>query len=156
LFVSIISLAACGFHLRSAYRLPSQMAHTFIQADNPHSELTRSLKRDLKASEVDLVTNRDEASAILRLFGESSSRRVISVDSLGRAREYELNYQISFSLSATESDWHVQDQVLKLQRDFLFDPEDVLGKAREEATLITDMQRDIQRLIMLRLQALAK
>ena len=44
-------------------------------------------------------------------------------------------------------------QMLELTRDFTFNPEDVLGKSDEEAELLRDMQHDMVRLIMLRLQA---
>lgn len=146
-------LSACGFHLRGAYQLPEVMGTTYVSAPNENSELLRSLKRTLKANDIQLVDSQQQAGATLRLFDERQSRRVISVDARGRAREYALSYQISFQLLVADSDWSMQPQTLKLERDFLFDTEDVLGKGREQATLIDDMQQDMVRLIMLRLQA---
>jgi len=153
-------LSACGFHLRGAYRLPASMTTTYVESANDNSELVRSLKRALQASDIHLVDSAQQAGAILRLSDERRSKRVISVDSRGRAREYALNYQVSFQLLATatsdEPQQEREQQTLKLERDFLFDAEDVLGKGREEATLIRDMQQDMVRLIMLRLQAMAE
>lgn len=149
-------LSACGFHLRGAYNLPAIMSVTQVRAANDNSELVRSLKRALKASDIQLVDNEQQAQSILQLSGERQDRRVISVDSRGRAREYALSYQISFQLLAPNTELHFEQQTLKLQRDFLFDAEDVLGKGREEATLIRDMQQDMVRLIMLRLQAISE
>jgi len=155
-------LSACGFHLRGAYRLPASMTTTYVDAANENSELVRSLKRALQASDIHLVDSTQQAGAILRLFDERRTRRVISVDSRGRAREYALSYQVSFQLLATQQEPQQEPQqehakqTLKLERDFLFDAEDVLGKGREEATLIRDMQQDMVRLIMLRLQAMAE
>ncbi len=142
--------------MRGAYQLPSQMENIFIKTADENSELIHVLKRTLKASNINIVKTEQQAQAVLSIFNEQQSKRVISVDAQGRAQEYELNYQISFNVIATDTDFLIREQIIKLQKDFLFDTEDVLGKGREEATLIKDMQQDIVRLIMLRLQAVQK
>ena len=152
----VLVLTSCGFHLKGAYRLPSQMENTFIKTTDENSELIRVLKRTLKASNINVVKTEQKARAVLSVFNEQQSKRVISVDTQGRAQEYELNYQISFDVVAKDSSFLIKEQTIKLQKDFLFDTEDVLGKGREEATLVNDMQQDIVRLIMLRLQAISK
>ncbi len=152
LLVCFVSLQACGFHLRGAYQLPESMATTFLETSNDNSELVRFLRRALLASDIELVESKDSAQAHLRLLAEQQSKRVLSVDSRGRAREYELSYSVDFVL-ATQDRVLIPQQRLTLTRDFLFDTEDVLGKGREEAMLIRDMQQDMVRLIMLRLQA---
>jgi LPS-assembly lipoprotein len=149
-------LSACGFQLRGAYQLPAIMSVTQVRAANDNSELVRSLKRSLKASDIRLVDSAQQAQAILQLSDERQQRRVISVDSRGRAREYAISYRISFQLLAPHTELQFEQQTIELQRDFLFDAEDVLGKGREEATLVRDMQQDMVRLIMLRLQAMAE
>lgn len=149
----LMLLTSCGFHLRGAYQLPESMEKTFIQAANQNSELLRTLKRNLKASDIIIVDDIQKATAVLKIVSESQQKRILSVDSRGRAREYELSYVIRFSLQANESEFGMEEQVLALEREFLFDTEDVLGKGREEATLIKDMQQDMVRLILLRLQA---
>ena len=144
-------LDGCGFHLRGAYPLPESMSATYIKASNQNSELVRHLKRTLKASDIELVDNEKQATSILDIGAEKQSKRVVSVDSRGRAREYELRYEINFELRSAERQVELERQVLTLVRDFLFDTEDVLGKGREEAILVRDMQQDIVRLMMLRL-----
>ncbi|MCW8956823.1 MAG: LPS assembly lipoprotein LptE [Gammaproteobacteria bacterium] len=146
-------LVSCGFHLRGAYELPESMSVTYIKAGNQNSELVRHLKRTLKASDIELVDSEQLATGILSIDAEKQDKRVLSVDSRGRAREYELQYEISFELRTAAGQVQVAQQTLKLERDFLFDTEDVLGKGREEATLIKDMQQDMVRLMLLRLSS---
>ena len=141
--------------MRGAYQLPQAMDVSFIQADNSNSELVRALKRTLKASDIKLAETRRQASAVIFITTELQEKRVLSVDAQGRAREYTISYQISFNVSSDNSDFLIAEQNIKLQRDFLFDTEDVLGKSREQETLVKDMQQDMVRLIMLRLQAAA-
>lgn len=145
-------LAGCGFHLRGAYQLPPQMAVTHVTAKNMHSDLVRSLKRSLQASDITLADTQQGPVAVLQIVSERTDKRVLSVDELGRAREYEISYRVRFVLRAENiaSDEHELDLI----RDFLFDPEDVLGKGNEEAMLMRAMQNDMVRMIMLRLQAI--
>ena len=151
--VLLLLLTSCGFHLRGAYQLPEVMGKTYVQASNQNSELIRILKRSLKANDLVVVDSVDAATATLKISAEIQDKRILSVDSRGRAREYELSYAITFSLQDHQSDSDVAEQTLKLEREFLFDTEDVLGKGREETTLIKDMQQDMVRLILLRLQS---
>jgi LPS-assembly lipoprotein len=150
-----LTLSSCGFHLRGDYKLPPQMANTYIKATDNNSQLIRVLKRLLKTSNINVVKVEQQAQAILNISDEKQEKRVLSVDTQGRAREYELNYQINFNVSTDKNNFLIEEQTIKLQRDFLFDTEDVLGKGREEDTLIKDMQQDMVRLIMSRLQAAA-
>ena len=151
----IIMLASCGFQLRGSYQLPEVMQTTYLETPNENSELVRALRRSLQ-SNVKLVSSRQQAQASLRLFNEQHNKRILSVDTRGRAREYEINYKISFELTVAGDDKVYEIQHLSLQRDFAFDVEDVLATDREPATLLSDMQQDMVRLIMLRLQALEK
>ena len=153
-------LAGCGYHLRGAYQLPPQMATTVIKSDNMNGELVHSLKRSLETSNINVVQSvvddKDKRKvAVLRIVREKNDKRVLSVDANGRVREYELQYEIGIELSGADG-FFVPEQTLELSRDFLFDPEDVLGKSDEEADLVRDMQQDMARLIMLRLQAVAQ
>ena len=91
--------------------------------------------------------------ATLKLFAAEKSKRVVSVDEKGRAREYTLKYAISFSVHA--KDFSMEAQTVSIERDFLFDTEDVLGKSRGEAQLYQEMGNDLVRLILLKLQSRA-
>lgn len=144
-------LVSCGFQLRGAYPLPKVMSATYVKASNQNSELVRHLKRALNVSDIKLVDSEQQATAILEIGGEKQSQRVLSVDSEGRAREYELLYEVNFELRSVAGPVELEQQTLTLSRDFLFDTEDVLGKGREQATLVRDMQQDMVRLMLLRL-----
>ena len=146
-------LTSCGFQLRGAYQLPAVMQTTFIESVQSNSELVRALKRSLKTSDIILLDEPSPEAAILTLGSEEKSKRTVSVDAQGRAREYTLIYSVSFSVKAVEADFEMLEQTIRIERDFLFDTEDVLGKSREESQLYKEMQQDIVRLILLRLQS---
>ncbi|VAW61943.1 hypothetical protein MNBD_GAMMA08-2444 [hydrothermal vent metagenome] len=153
LFLSLLS--GCGFALRGAYQLPAEMRVTFVDAVQKNSNFTRTLKRSLKASDIKIVNQATDDAAVLKLFKELKTKRIVSVDSRGRAREYTLTYAIRFSVSASQKEFEIAEQEVKISRDFVFDTEDVLGRSREESKLYEEMQVDLIRLLLMRLQSKA-
>ena len=91
----------------------------------------------------------------LTTIEESRTKRIVSVDANGRAREYTLTYAIDFHVKVIESKFEIENQSISIDRDFQFDTEDVLGNSREESQLYEEMQQDLIRLILLRLQSKA-
>ncbi len=152
LFINLLS--SCGFHLRGGYQLPAQMQKTYLLSEIKPGLLTQKLQQSLIDNQIQLVDSPEEAFEVLRLYDEKTIRRIVSVDAQGRAREYALSYQLKFELNPVgdKADLLIEPQTLQLQKSYLFDPEDILGKAREEQLLIDDMQKDMVRLILLRLQ----
>jgi len=146
-------LAGCGFKLRGAYQLPAAMHSTYIDSGSSSAQLIRTLKSSLKASDINLLEQASDTAAVLKVFRESRSKRIASVDSKGRAREYTLIYAVSFSVKAAADNFVIEEQTISIDRDFLFDTEDVLGNARGESQLYEEMQQDLVRLILLRLQS---
>ena len=75
------------------------------------------------------------------------------MDGSGRAREYLLTYSVDFVIKIKKSA-DVSDS-LSISRSLLFDPDAVLAVTNETEILYRDMQRDIARLVLLKLQALS-
>jgi len=141
LLLCSLFLSGCGFKLRGA---------------QPRSELIRALKRGLKASGVKLVDEAMHSAAVLSVLNEKRSKRIVSLDARGRAREYTLTYAVSFSVKARLQEFEIKQQTVQIDRDYVFDTEDVLGNSREEKRLYQEMGGDLVRLILLRLQSQAK
>ncbi|VAW70004.1 hypothetical protein MNBD_GAMMA09-1728 [hydrothermal vent metagenome] len=152
----LLLINSCGFKLRGAYHLPEAMQITYIEASQSKSDFIRSLKRRLKSSDIAVVDAASDTAAVLKIFNEKKSKRIISVDSKGRAREYALLYSVSFSVKALKKDFEINEQVIQIEREFVFDTEDVLGNSREETKLYQEMEQDIIRLLLLRLQSKAQ
>ena len=121
----VLLLSGCGFKLRGAYQLPPAMNVTYIDIDESKNALARSLKRSLKSSNIKIVNQLTDDAASLKIIGETKSKRIVSVDSKGRAREYTLTYFIDFSVRAKQHNFEIDKQTVRLDRDFVFDTEDV-------------------------------
>lgn len=149
---SLLLLSSCGFQLRGAYQLPSAMQLTYVKA-KAESDLVSALKRQLKASGIALVDVASDQAATLSVYNEQKQSRTVSVDSRGRAREYTLSYQVEFEVKHSPSGFLMEPQSVKIERDFLFDTDDVLGKSKGINELYESMQQDVIRLLLLRLQS---
>lgn len=147
-----MSLVSCGFHLRGAVELPSAMERTYIVGAGD-SSLYYELESALLAAGAQVVKNPEAATAILTIHGEDYRRRVLSVDTAGRASEYELRLRIVYSLSEPDGEMlAMRDEVVQL-RDYRFDPDNVLASGGQEELLQNEMRRSAVRQLLRRLQS---
>ena len=153
LLVSLIQ--ACGFQLRGALDLSQDIAPIYLQQNNLF-ELGREIKALLNANKLQIAENEQQAKAQLALLSETRGRRVLSVDSNGRGREYLLNYTVNFSIKIKQTtgiNQQGRQDTISVRRSLLYEPEAVLAVDNESEILYKDMQRDVARLILLKLQA---
>jgi len=145
----LLSLTACGFHLRGAVQLPPELANMALRDATPATDIASELRRALQNEGIRLT---DTAALVLQLKGERYGKRVLSVDSVGRAQEYGLSYSVQFSLQGEGGTFWLEEQAVSLTRDLRFDTTAVLGTDNEEDQLKADMRRDAVLQILQRLQ----
>jgi LPS-assembly lipoprotein len=149
-----VVLGACGFHLRGAARLSPELERTLITGVSPYSSFAISLHQQLQANGIEIVEDQQQATAILNIAQSRTGRRVLSVDDDGKVREFELFTTLSFEVKGQDKQQLLETQTITLTRDFVFDQNDVLGKEAEAELLQEDMEQDIIRLMLYRLQTI--
>jgi LPS-assembly lipoprotein len=151
----LLSLTACGFHLRGSVKLPPELATINVQDARPATDIAPALRNALKSAGTQVS---DSAAMVLQLTAEQYGKRVLSVDSAGRAQEYGLSYTVHFLLKGVgaegenETLW-LAEQAVTQTRDLRFDAAAVLGTESEEAQLKAEMRQDAVLQILQRLQA---
>lgn len=152
LLLSLLSLVSgCGFHLRGAMELPQDMERLRITG-NTNSPFYYELERALIAAGGQVVKSAEAVTATLSIQGERYGRRVLTVDSTGRASEYELSMRVTYSLSAPDGTELISSDEVSLRRDYRFNPGNVLASEAQEETLRDEMRRQAARQILRRLQ----
>jgi LPS-assembly lipoprotein len=146
---AVIALSACGFHLRGKTTLPFESL--YIQGNAP---MLVELKRNVAAgTQTKLVDQAAGADAIFALDHEVREKVILSLDTSGRVREYQLRYRVGFRVyDAKGRDW-IGTSDIELSRDIPFNDAQVLAKEGEEALLYRDMQTDMVQQIVRRLAA---
>jgi len=148
-------LSGCGFHLRGAVELPEMMQKTYISGGGG-SDLYYAVENALLNAGAKVVGSASSATALLTLHSQRFDRRVVSVDTQGRAAEYELLLQVVFSLKERSGRVIADNETVRVIRDFTFDPDNVLAKDDEEAALRREMSRYAVAQMIRRVEALAR
>jgi len=145
-------LSACGFHLRGNVELPPILKVTLLQSSDPWEGIAAALRIDLESAGARITTHADDATAVLRLVGERSQQRVLSVGTGGKASEYELFEEVTFALYDSKGRELLKPQTLNLTRDLVFDENLLLGKVSESDKLREQMRRSLARQIITRIR----
>lgn len=148
--VLISGLLSCGFHLRGQMDIPMHAMPVYLYADDGYHDLRRDLLELFKQNEVSTTSTETSAATTIKLNRVKQANRVVSVDSLGRVREYLLTTVVSFTLTDQHS---TSTKSIQVTRDVDYDANNILAFKKEEATLLKEMNKDIARLILLQLQA---
>jgi len=153
-----MQLGSCGFHPRGSVTELTDLGSIFLDASRTLS-ITDDVRDALLDAAFSLAPNRDEADIILRLTDEEQRERVVSVRSTGRVSELELSHAVSM-LIAQRSDEDI-DKSLSMQaldrvevtREYTYDETGVLGKDNEARILRSEMEDELVRQIVLRINA---
>jgi len=143
--------ASCGFQLRGQAKLPFD---TLYVAVPDISQMGTELKRNIVAgTHTKLVNDPAQAQAILSVSAEDRSKTILSFDTSGRVREFQLRYRLSFRVSDARGRDYLPQSEIRLTRDISFNDAQVLAKESEELLLYRDMQSDMVQQILRRLSS---
>lgn len=144
--------AGCGWQLRGGYELPAAMET--VRVTGGDRQLRNAVILGLRGSGAEVLDEAGEREvATLRLLSGASEQRTLSTDSQGRALEYELIERVTWTVTDAEGETLIPRQTVERSREFLFDPENVLGKSSEMDRLRESMRRDLALAILRRVEA---
>ncbi|MDH3525944.1 MAG: LPS assembly lipoprotein LptE [Gammaproteobacteria bacterium] len=150
---ALLLSSGCGFQLRGATPLPAQMAITYIQGKSTFDPLNNEFRDALEGRGAQVTGERDAATAILRILENRTSTDVLTVDSAGKAEEYEIRQTIRFDVITADRQVVVVEQTLSMNRFLHYIRSDVLGTEREGELIRKELQRSLVNLAMLRIAA---
>jgi LPS-assembly lipoprotein len=157
LVLPVLLLVACGFHLRGPVQLPPALKETRIVGVAEYAALNLQLKKLLtNAGAKVLPASSKVAPSTISISNEVYEKRVLSVDSQGRASEYGLLYAFHFEVSDEAGKVLVAAQKIELVRDYRFDPNTVLAMDSQEAKIKADMIDYAARQLIRRVDATLK
>ena len=145
-------LTACGFHPRGQSNLPFDTL--YVEASD-NSGFAADLKRAVRfGSQTALVDKPESAQAILVVVSETKEKKILSINSAGRVREFELYYRVAFKVTSGNKNDLIPSDEIVMKRDFTFNDEQILAKESEEALLYREMQQDAVQQMIRRLTAI--
>ena len=151
----LLAFSGCGFHLRGATGTPlgDSLPELYIKGIDTEVDFGRRVAQALEANGVKLVSDHiEDDTATMVLTVPKSSRQVLSIDNKVRAREYALTSAVSFTLKRIGLP--AVKQIVRVRRDLVVDPTQVLGSDQEERRLRKEMENELAQLLVLRLRSL--
>ena len=113
----------------------------YIQANNP--SVTIDIKRRIQASSKTVVLDsQKDAQAILVIKSARLKKKILSVSSTGRVREYQLRYSILFRVNDQKGREVVPDTKVEVGRVLPYSDSAILSAGAEEKMLLRDMKKD--------------
>ena len=152
-----LALSACGFHLRDALMLPSDLGPVRVVSPDPYSPLAQSLSEALaRAGATPAAAGATDNMATLRIVSERWGNTPLSVDSFGRAQEYTLRYAVIFQLRRADDTDLVPLQTIELARDYISVPTNSSGTQGEQEILGRELRREMVASILRRIDAASR
>ncbi len=149
----MLTLTACGFHLRGEYNVP--FTSVFVSATGA-SQVAVTLRRELTNSPTKLLPSAKDAEAQLNITGEKRERIILSLSGAGRVREYQLKVYVFYQLIDNKGAVVIPTSEIQLQRIMTYDDSQVIAKQQEEAMLYKDMEQDAANQILRRMTAIKR
>ena len=150
--LTLAVLAACGFQLRGEHPVPFR---TVAVQTSGYSELAEQLRRALREQgQAQVVADVTQAEAVVVLLKDSQEKNIISIDVSGRAREFELVRKLEYVVRLPNVEDPLMPLVVVAKRDLTYSDNQLLAKTIEEQQLYRDMQQDMIRQILRRMQAM--
>lgn len=153
LTVAAISLAGCGFHLQGAGRLPDDNRRVYIATADELTPFAVELRQAIERAGGTIARASGTADLVVRIQRDRSGRRVLSVSARNTPQEYEVFYNIEYTVDRGGQEV-VERQPLELIRNLSFEESQLLAKDREEAILRDAMARDLAMLVVRRLESI--
>ena len=152
--LTLVSVNGCGFALRKAPNFAFTTLYSGLAESSPLGvELRRSLEATGKVKVIADPRRLNEAQVVLDVLQDQREKVVLSLNSSGQVREFQLRLRFSFRLRTLAGKELIPASEIALQRDISFNESAVLAKEAEENLLYRDMQSDIVQQIMRRLAA---
>ena len=153
LLAGLTALAGCGFHLQGSNSLPDGNRSIFLSSSDELTPFAVELRRAIERSGGRIAPASSEADLVVRIRSDRSGRRVLSVSARNTPQEYEVYYNVEYSVDRGGQEI-VELQPLELVRNMNFDETQLLAKDREEELLRDAMARDLALLVVRRLESL--
>jgi LPS-assembly lipoprotein len=153
ILIAAVLASGCGFHLVGRTPLPASMKTTFVQATDQQTDFAQSLRKALLTSGARPPTDKKMASSIVYIIKDDVARRTLSVSAQNKPNEYEITYNVRFSVSAGDKEL-LAPQDISATRSYSFDETRLLAKEHEEAILRQAMAHDLADRVIRQLSSL--
>lgn len=137
MLVALALLSACGFHFQNQQILPEEIQTLRLETVDPYSEISQALRRQLQLRNVQLLEEKRQNVAILRINNTRTNSSVASVFKQGREAEKLLILTVEASLILPNQPAY--PMTAHVSRAFFDNSRAALAKSAEQESIWQDM-----------------
>ncbi len=137
-----LGLAACGFRLQGTGGYPDSMATTYISAEDRYTPFYLKLVDSLERGGINVSSSPIDAGAVIQIEKDSTEAKVLTISKRKVPTELDVIYKVRYSLWIEDKE-AIPSRSLSRQQDFTYDPDEVLGKKREEENVRNAMAESL-------------
>ena len=153
-YLLIISIGACGWHLRGSVDL--SFDRIYIDG-SVNSEVGKLIKERLKRKKtVSVVSDPRDAGISLKILKENLEKKHSIISSTGKVSEYELLLKLEYEITKSGGDEEAVVDQLVIRRVMTYSDDNLVAKNSEEDSLIKDMYSEASRALLVRVSALSR
>ncbi|BCA95284.1 LPS-assembly lipoprotein LptE [Legionella antarctica] len=141
-FISVLLLSACGFHLRGLTDVPEWLDNVSIISRDGNKELVSILKSHLEGYKI--LVNPEPALAKYWLIINKTTfqQQIVSVGVSTNPRQYQLILTVEFMLQTSKGQILKAPRFVAVSRQLTVNNDRILGSNEEETVLISEMRRE--------------
>lgn len=153
-------LSACGFHLQGERPLPEPLQQLYIEHHSPYSAQRAPLLDYLRTEVVgrggEIAGNKRDANSVLRILDIRTQREILTISPVdGEILEIMLIMTVEYELLDSNGDRLLRNTATA-NRELRFDNKQLLAKETEEEDAGREMQHELSRLLLIRLELALK
>ncbi len=156
----VLSLSACGWHLRGSATGEDKLAMTspldlVIATKDDHSPLINALRQSLPGYKINELTSATANALTLNLSREVLDKRTAGVGSDALTSAYEIILRVDYSVSNAQGVITPRDTNARISRTYNYNVNNANGAAQEEELVLREMRRELANSILRRVKNLS-
>ncbi|WP_413734727.1 LPS assembly lipoprotein LptE [Sodalis sp. RH21] len=151
---AVLVTAGCGFHLRGTTKVPNELKTLTLNSYDPYGPLTRSVREQLRLSDVTVVKDSDPRSKrlpSLRITGSNEGQSTVSVFQDGKTAEYQLVLNVQAQVLTPGKDLFPIN--ITVFRSFFDNPLTALAKDNESDIIRQELRQQAAQQLVRKLLA---
>ena len=154
LAVIVLSLAACGFHLRG-YNTAAAFADFQVVAPSG-SVFQDELRQAFRSAGAVEAGARSDADVVVEILDERNQQRAASTTGNARVAEYELDVGAYISISDGSGKTLAPPQWISRVRVYRIDRDNLTGNSQEQSLVLRELRADVTQSVVRTVNAVAQ
>ena len=154
--LAVLSLAACGFHLRGEIKLASGLQRIVVISSDPSSPLKRSVEDAMKRAGATIAAAPGEGVGEIRMTQIGVQTLVGSVGGNARVNEFNMVYHVELEIVDGAGKTVLEKQPIEQTRSFTFDQTQAAGTGAQQDVIRREMDRDMAQTVMRKIDSVER